>query len=201
MKQILLLTLVLNTVSAGPLLNPILELKGWCQARCGLFSLGSLMYDADCNLDCIYWPPGATGFTCDCITSGNCCLYTGWIPHDCAQYESLGAGFDKDGRCTAVNQGNSCAWNYADPDCCDLALADGFGSINLQCPIDTTTSTSGDCCYHVGPTAQDCLSIESLGDERCTEISGGTACAWDYSDPECCNTAVTDGFNTAGVIC
>ena len=47
-------------------------------------------------------------------TSGKCCIYTGPVSSDCLFYENLESDADLDGRCTQVNQGMSCAWNYSD---------------------------------------------------------------------------------------
>ena len=47
--------------------------------------------------------------------SGECCKYTGPIPANCTFYENLPTGADLDGRCSQVNQGMSCSWDYTDP--------------------------------------------------------------------------------------
>lgn len=59
------------------------------------------------------------------FNSGKCCKYTGLMPFMCASIETLNpADADIDGRCNAVNGGNSCEWNYDDPDCCEIAMND-----------------------------------------------------------------------------
>lgn len=65
-------------------------------------------------------------------TSGTCCRFTGTIDYDCASIENLGPGGDLDGRCNAVNQGNSCSWFYSAEDCCEIAVNDGFPG-DVQC--------------------------------------------------------------------
>ncbi len=43
---------------------------------------------------------------------------------DCKSIEGLPPGADFDGRCNAVNQGQSCTWNYSDETCCEVAATD-----------------------------------------------------------------------------
>lgn len=59
-------------------------------------------------------------------TSGTCCKFTGVVDFDCASIESLPSGADLDGRCNAVNQGQSCSWFYNEDDCCKIAVDDGI---------------------------------------------------------------------------
>ena len=133
--------------------------------------------------------------------SGKCCIYTGPKAHDCKAIENLGPGADLDGRCNQVNQGNSCAWDYSDPECCEVAANDGHGD-KVTCEPD---GTDGECCVYTGPVAHDCAAIESLGpgadlDGRCTQVNQGQSCAWLYGDAACCKKAVSDGF-PGGVKC
>jgi hypothetical protein len=128
-------------------------------------------------------------------TSGKCCLYTGPTVYDCASIETLGPGADLDGRCNQVNQGNSCAWNYANPECCEIAIADGFGDVTSCDP----EGSSGECCVYTGPVAHDCMAIENLGpgadlDGRCNQVNQGQSCSWLYGTEGCCEKAVADGF-------
>ena len=130
-------------------------------------------------------------------TDGACCRLTGPVSYDCASIENLGPGADLDGRCNAVNQGQSCSWDYGDEMCCEKAVADGFG--------DATCGPSGECCKFTGPVGHDCASIENLGpgadlDGRCNQVNQSQSCSWDYGDLSCCKTAVDDGFPGA-VVC
>jgi hypothetical protein len=132
-----------------------------------------------------------------CGTGGECCTFTGPVPFDCESIESLPAGADYDGRCNAVNQGQSCAWDYTVEKCCDIAVEDGHG--------DVTCGTSGECCTFTGPVPFDCESIENLGpgadlDGRCNQVNQGNSCSWDYAADSCCKIAVDDGF-PGGVTC
>lgn len=129
-------------------------------------------------------------------TSGPCCKYTGFVPHDCASIENLGPGADFDGRCNQVNQGNSCTWLYSDEECCQTAVDDGFGDV--ECP-GNGNGTSGTCCQNTGPVAFDCASIENLPpgadlDGRCNAVNQGQSCSWFYSEDDCCEIAVDDGI-------
>ncbi len=133
--------------------------------------------------------------------SGECCMYTGPVAYDCASLENLGPGADLDGRCNQVNQGQSCAWNYSSQECCEKAIADGFGDVTTCAP----EGTSGECCVYTGPVSHDCASIEGLGpgadlDGRCTQVNQGQSCAWLYSKDACCQTAIGDGF-PGSVVC
>ena len=127
--------------------------------------------------------------------SGKCCLYTGPAAYDCASLENLGPGADLDGRCNQVNQGQSCAWTYSNPECCEIANSDGFGD-----PVECEPGgTSGECCVYTGPVAHDCAAIENMGpgadlDGRCNQVHQGQSCAWLYGEADCCKKAVDDGF-------
>ncbi len=66
-------------------------------------------------------------------TSGECCIYTGPVGFDCGSIENLGPGADLDGRCTQVNQGQSCSWLYGIDQCCQTAIGDGFPG-GVVCP-------------------------------------------------------------------
>ncbi len=128
---------------------------------------------------------------------GTCCLFTGPVAHDCAAIEKLGSGADLDGRCNQVNQGQSCSWNYANKECCKIAVGDGFGSVT--CGDGGDSGKSGLCCLFTGPKAHDCASIEKLGagadlDGRCNAVNQGQSCSWTYADNSCCQMAVNDGF-------
>lgn len=134
-------------------------------------------------------------------TSGDCCIYTGPQVHDCAAIETLGAGADLDGRCNQVNQGSSCAWDYSDPECCEIAATDGAGE-RFSCEPG---GTSGECCVYTGPVAADCAALEALGpgadlDGRCSQINQGMSCSWLYGQEGCCEKALADGF-PAGIVC
>ena len=132
-----------------------------------------------------------------CGPSGACCKFTRPVGHDCASIENLGPGAELDGRCNAVNQGQSCSWDYSDEACCEKAVADGFG--------EASCGPSGKCCIFTGPVGHDCAAIENLGpgadlDGRCNQVNQGQSCSWDYGDVSCCETAVDDGF-PGGVVC
>jgi len=76
------------------------------------------------------------------FNSGQCCKYkAGGIPYMCAGIEALPLSEDIDGRCNAVNQGNSCEWNYNDPDCCEIAMSDG----NCELPNDEAVKACKGC--------------------------------------------------------
>lgn len=133
--------------------------------------------------------------------SGECCIFTGPVAHDCAAIENLGPGADLDGRCNQANQGQSCAWNYSIAECCEIAANDGFGE-EVVCEPG---GTSGDCCVFTGPVAHDCAAIENLGsgadlDGRCTQVNQGQSCSWLYGKDLCCQKAVGDGF-PGSVVC
>ncbi len=133
--------------------------------------------------------------------SGECCIYTGPMTYDCAAIENLGPGADLDGRCNQVNQGQSCAWDYSNPECCEIAANDGFGEV-VTCEPG---GTSGECCVFTGPDAHDCAAIENLGpggdlDGRCTAVNQGNSCSWLYGIEACCQKAVDDGI-PGGVQC
>ena len=139
-------------------------------------------------------------------TAGTCCKNTGSVPEDCAFFETLGAGADRDGRCNAVNQGHSCSWDYSDPDCCQRAVADGFNPTGIVCEKDPDEPTTGECCRYTGPVPYDCKFLESLPvganrDGRCNEVNHGQSCIWDYTDVHCCELAVRDGVNPDNIIC
>ena len=127
--------------------------------------------------------------------SGECCIYTGPAAYDCKSIENLGPGADLDGRCNQVNQGQSCAWLYSKEECCETAIADGFGDVTSCEP----EGTSGECCVYTGPIAHDCAAIETMGpgadlDGRCNQVRQGQSCSWLYGDEACCKRAVDDGF-------
>ena len=138
---------------------------------------------------CCSLPPDPAG--------GTCCTFTGPVPWDCEAIENLGPGADLDGRCNQVNQGQSCSWDYSIEECCEIAVDDGFG--------DVTCGHGGTCCTFTGPEPWDCEAIENLGpgadlDGRCDQVNQGQSCSWDYSDGECCEIAVDDGF-PGSVVC
>jgi hypothetical protein len=135
-------------------------------------------------------------------TDGTCCRFTGPVAYDCASIENLGPGADLDGRCNAVNQGQSCSWDYSVEECCERAVNDGFGDVT--CGPDTT-GTSGSCCRFTGPVAYDCASIENLPpggdlDGRCNAVNQGQSCSWFYGNDDCCKIAVDDGI-PGSVVC
>jgi|GEM_PF-2334716 len=79
------------------------------------------------------------------------------------------------------------------------------------CASSPSASTGGTCCQFTGPVAWDCAAIENLGpgadlDGRCNQVNQGQSCSWDYSNEECCEKAVDDGFGdvtcgTSGTCC
>eukprot|EP00566_Odontella_aurita_P013073 CAMPEP_0113525790 /NCGR_PEP_ID=MMETSP0015_2-20120614/369_1 /TAXON_ID=2838 /ORGANISM="Odontella" /LENGTH=476 /DNA_ID=CAMNT_0000424019 /DNA_START=42 /DNA_END=1472 /DNA_ORIENTATION=- /assembly_acc=CAM_ASM_000160 len=60
--------------------------------------------------------------------SGECCKFTGPLPFNCAAIDAMIGvpGADIDGRCNAVQGGNACAWDYSNPDCCEIAMNDAI---------------------------------------------------------------------------
>ena len=149
------------------------------------------------------------GCTCgDCNpdpepTSGKCCKYSGWNPYDCQDVElTVGPPDAVDEVCQDINGGSSCYWDYTDPDCCKRAISDGVGNPDFQCDPD---GQSGNCCKYTGHIFADCGAIESMAgadvDLRCQSVNMGMSCTWDYSNPDCCERALADGFNSLGVTC
>lgn len=163
-----------------------------------------------CNgvTECVWLTTIAVWFDCTCgscnvtSTSGNCCKYNGWIPEDCQNIEvSFGPSDAVDEVCNDVNSGSSCYWDYSDPDCCRKAVDDGVGTVN-SCDPD---GSNGECCAQTGPIPFNCQGLESLPgadiDQRCQQVNGGLSCTWNYNIADCCNIAINDGYNSAGVTC